>query len=158
MTTTRRIALFLSVITLAACGGGPQTGVTSMPGQGAIAVRIDPNPIRARSVSGNTYDFPFDVIVRETGGRPVTITQVSATVHAPGGLVVARERYDADRIRALGFSTSLGANAELRYHFAPRKDVPDERLFGGVSAQLTVDATDDASSPTSASTVVTVTR
>lgn len=158
MTTTRRIALFLSMIALAACGGGPQTGVTSVPGHGAIAVQIDPNPIRATNVSGNTYDFPFDVIVRETGGRPVNVTRVSAEVHAPGGLVVARETYDADRIRSLGFSTSLGANSELRYHFAPRKDVPDERLFGGVSAQLTVDATDDTGSPTSASTVVTVTR
>ncbi|MGZ5432425.1 MAG: hypothetical protein ACXW31_02585 [Thermoanaerobaculia bacterium] len=158
MTTTRRIALFFSVIAVAACGGGPQSGVTSVPGRGAIAVQVDPNPIRATRVSGETYDFPFEVIVRETGGRPVNVTRVSATVLGPGGLTFARETYDADRIRSLGYSTAVGPNGELRYRFAPRKEVPDERLFGGVSAQLTVDAADDTGTPTSASTVVTVTR
>ena len=158
MTTTNRIALVLTVILIAACGGGPPTGTTSVPGRGAIAVQVDPNPIRARLVSGNTYELLFDVIVRETGGRPVNVTRVSATVHGPGGFVVGRESYDADRIRALGFRTEIGANGELRYHFAPRKEVPDERLFGGVSAQLLVEATDDGGTPTSASIVVTVTR
>lgn len=121
-------------------------------------MQVDPNPIRATHVSGETYDFPFHVVVRETGGRPVNVTRVSATVHGPGGLTFARESWDAERIRSMGYSTSVGPNGELRYRFAPRKEVPDERLFGGVSAQLTVDAADDTGTPTSASTVVTVTR
>lgn len=158
MTTTTRITLFFSVIALAACGGGPQSDVTSVPGRGAIAVQVDPNPIRATHVSGETYDFPFHVVVRETGGRPVNVTRVSATVHGPAGLTFARESWDAERIRSMGYSTTVGPNGELRYRFAPRKEVPDERLFGGVSAQLTVDAADDTGTPTSASTVVTITR
>ncbi len=158
MTTTTRVALFLSVIALAACGGGPQSDVTSVPGRGAVAVQVEPNPIRATHVSGETYEFPFEVIVRETGGRPVNVRRVSATVHGPGGLTFARETYDADRIRSLGYSTTVPPNGELRYRFAPRKEVPDERLFGGVSAQLSVEAADDTGTPTSASTMVTVTR
>jgi hypothetical protein len=158
MTRTNRIALLLSLMTLVACGGGPQTGTSSVPGRGAISVQVVPNPIRATLASGTSYDFPFEVIVRETGGRPVNVTRVTATVHAPGGFAVARESYDADRIRSLGFATTVPANGELRYKFTPRKEVPDERLFGGVSAELTVEATDDAGTPTSASTVVTVTR
>ena len=158
MTTFKRFALGFSIVALAACGSGPQSGVHSVPGQGAIAVQVDPNPIRATHVSGDTYDFPFEVIVRETGGRPVNVTRVSATVKGMGGLTFANESWDAERIRSMGYSTSLGANGELRYRFAPRKEVPDERLFGGVSAQLTVEAVDDGGSPTSASTVVTVTR
>ena len=154
----RRLALSLTMIALAACGSGPQAGVHSVPGQGAIAVQVDPNPIRATHVSGETYDFPFEVIVRETGGRPVNVTRVGVTVKGFGGLTYANESWDAERIRSMGYSTSLRANGELRYRFAPRKQVPDERLFGGVTAQLTVDAIDDGSSPTSASTAVTVTR
>ena len=154
----RRLALSLTLIALAACGSGPQSGVRSVPGQGAIAVQVDPNPIRATHVSGETYDFPFEVIVRETGGRPVNVTRVSATVKGMGGLTFANESWDAARIRSMGYSTSVAANGELRYRFAPRKEVPDERLFGGVTAQLTVEAVDDGGSATSASTAVTVTR
>jgi hypothetical protein len=154
----KRIAAVLSLIVLAACGGGPQSGTTSVPGRGAIEVQVDPNPIRATQVSGNTYEFPFEVVVRETGGRPVTVTNVTATVHGPGGFEVGRDSWNADRIRALGYATTLPANGQLRYRFAPRKEVPDERLFGSVSAQLTVEGVDDGNTPTRASTVVTVTR
>lgn len=158
MTTIRRIALLFSIVALAACGSGPQPGTTSVPGHGAIAVQVEPNPIRATLISGTTYDFPFEVVVRETGGRPVDVTRVAATVLAPGGISLARESWDAERIRSMGYATTVGANGERRFRFSPRKEVPDERLFGGVSAQLTVDATDDTGSPTTASTVVTVTR
>ena len=146
------------LILFAACSSGSQPGTISMPGRGAIAVQVDPNPIRATRVSGDTYDFPFEVVVRETGGRPVNVTRVTVNVTALGGLNVHRESWDADRIRSMGYSTTLAANGELRYRFAPRKEVPDDRLFGGVNAQLTVEAVDDSGSPTSASTSVTVTR
>lgn len=154
----RHTVLALALLLAAACGGGGQSGVTSLPGKGSIDVRIDPNPIRATRVSGDTYDFPFEVIVRETGGRPIRIERVSATVNGPGGFALARESWDAERIRSMGYATTLGANGELRYRFSPRKEVPDERLFGGVSAQLLVEAVDDTNSPTTASTNVSVTR
>lgn len=155
----KRLALALALLGLAACSSSaPQTGSTSVPGHGALEIRVEPNPIRATLVSGTTYDFPFEVIIRETGGHAVTVSSVTATVNLPGGFQVARESYDANRIRSLGYDTTIPANGTLRYKFAPRKEVPDERLFGGVSAQLTVEGTDDGGSPTSAQTVVTVTR
>ncbi|MBV8515879.1 MAG: hypothetical protein JO197_00625 [Acidobacteria bacterium] len=153
----KRNALFLCVLLLAACSGG-HSGVTAVPGHGAVAVQVVPNPIVASLVSGSTYTFPFDVVVRETGGRPIHVTRVSATVFAPGGLTLGRESWDASQIQGMGFNTQLGANGEARYHFAPRKDVPDERLFGGVSAELRVEAVDDSGTATNASTVVTITR
>ena len=154
----RRTALLISVVllsTFCASGGG---GTSSPAGPAAVTIQIVPNPIVAQRVSGDTYDFPFEVVVRETGGRRVEIARVSADVYALGGLRVANERYDAERIRALGYSTSLPANGELRYRFAPRKSVPDDRLFGGVSAELRVEGRDDAGTPATASTEVTVTR
>lgn len=155
----RRAALISIVLLSTFCAGGRgSSGGSSQPGHGAISIQIVPNPIVAQPVSGSTYDFPFEVLIRETGGRPVEITRVSADVFALGGIRVAEESYDADRIRSLGYSTSLPANGELRYRFAPRKSVPDERLFGGVEARLRVDARDDSGTPTTDATTVTVRR
>jgi len=139
----------------------PQAGTSrtsSAPGHGAISLAINPNPVVAHNVSGTTYDFPFDVIVRETAGHPVTITDVTADVYAIGGIKVGSDTYDAARIRSLGYSTSVPANGELRYHFAPRKDVTDNRVFGSITANVRVDAVDEMSTATSATTTVSVTR
>ncbi|HYC62316.1 MAG TPA: hypothetical protein VEK79_22380 [Thermoanaerobaculia bacterium] len=148
---------FTLLLALAACQG-PQSGVTSVPGHGAIAIQVVPNPIMATKVSGNMYDFPFEVVVRETGGRPANVQRVSATVFLTGGLTLAQESWDAAQIRALGYNTSVGAHSETRYQFKPRKEVPDDRLFSGVSAELKVEAVDDTGTATSATTVVTVRR
>jgi hypothetical protein len=156
----KRTNLFVAlVLVVAACaGGGPQSGSASLPGHGAITVAVEPNPIVARPVSGNTWDFPFSAVVRETGGQPVTITRVTATVFAPGNISLGQESWDAADIRARGYSLDVGANGELRYAFSPRKSVPDERLFGNVSAELRVDAVDASGTATTARTVVTITR
>lgn len=146
------------LLTASACNRGPQNAVTSVPGRGAIAISVVPNPIVATRVSGDTYDFPFDIEVRETGGRPVNISEVTATVFGPGGISLGRETWDADRIRSMGYNTSMNPHGTLRYRFAPRKNVTDDRIFGALSAELRVDAVDDTGSTTSASTRVTVRR
>ena len=156
----RGLAIAPLLLVAAACATPrPGTGSTSsLPGHGAISIQIIPNPIVATHVSGNTYDFPFEVVVRETGGRATNIDRVSADVYAIGGIHAGSESYSAADIRNLGYPTSLAANGEVRYRFVPRKSVADERLFGGVTAELHVDATDDAGTPTRATTTVTVTR
>ena len=148
----------LLAIAVAACGSGPRSGVTSVPGRGAISVEVVPNPIVAMRTSGKMFEFPFDVIVRETGGQAVTVTQVTATVFGPGGMNLGRESWDAARIRALSFRTDIPAHGELRYHFAPRREVPDERYIDTLSAELRVEAVDDSGAATSATTAVTVRR
>ena len=156
----KRAALLplLLLATYCTSGAGGAQSTTAIPGHGAITVQVAPNPIVAQPVSGNIYDFPFDVIVRETGGHPVTIDRVTADVTALGGIRVAQDSYDAAKINSLRYPTTLPANGDLRYHFAPRRSVADERLFSGVSAELTVDATDDTGTATSAKTTVTVRR
>jgi hypothetical protein len=150
------VALIL-LVALAACQS-QQSGVASVPGHGAVAIEVVPNPIVATRVSGNTYDFPFEVVVRETGGRQTTVQRVTANVVLGGGLSLARESWDGERIRSMGYNTTLAPHSEVRYRFTPRKEVPDDRLFGGVSAELKVDATDDTGAATSGTTVVTVRR
>ena len=156
----KRAALFVFLIALASCssGGGGNLPSTSVPGHGAIQIAIVPNPIVATRVSGDTYDFPFEVVVKETGGRAVTVTRVSADVIALGGIRMGGESYDAAQIAALGYSTTVPANGELRYRFTPRRSVEDERLFSAVSADVRVEARDDQGAPATAGTTVTVRR
>ena len=151
----------LSALSLVTACATPRAGASrssSQPGHGAVSMQIVPNPIVATPVSGSTYDFPFDVVVRETGGHPLTVRQIVLDVFAFGGLKVASESYDAARISALGYPTTIPANGDLRYHLAPRKEVSDDRLFGSVTGQVRIEATDDSGAPTNASTTVTVTR
>ncbi|MGZ7039604.1 MAG: hypothetical protein ACXVJO_15625 [Thermoanaerobaculia bacterium] len=151
--------LVLPFILLAAyCGSSSGPASVSLPGHGAITIAVVPNPILAQKVSGDMYRFPFDVIVRETGGHPVSITRVSADVRAIAGIRVATESYDAAKINSLGFSTKVGPNGEIRYHFAPEDSVPDDRLFGGVTAELTGDGVDETGTTATARTTVTVRR
>jgi hypothetical protein len=150
-------SLFLLLASSCSSSGGRATS-SALPGHGAISVTILPNPIVALKATGDQYDFPFEVVVKETGGHPVKISRVTADVKALGTIPVATESYDAARIAALGFATTVPANGELRYRFNPRKSVPDDRLFGNVTADLTVDGADDTGSPATARTRVTVQR
>ena len=88
----------------------------------------------------------------------IPIAVMTVAVYAPGGFRVAEETWDADRIRATGASTKIDAFSQARYHFSQRQDVPDERLFNGVSAELHVEGVDDTGTATTAPTRVTVTR
>lgn len=155
------LALAAATLLVCACSTGKPgaTQTSAIPGHGAITLSIIPNPVVAQKVSGDTYDFPFDVVVRETGGHAVTINRVSADIYAAvGGIKIGSDSYDAAKIQSLGYSTSVPANGELRYHLAPRKTVQDERLFGGVYGDVRADATDDTGTPTSATVRITVTR
>lgn len=154
----RRLTALIPLLLLASfCAGGRGGNVnTAVPGHGALNVAINPNPIVASRVSGSTFDFPFEVVLRETGGHPVEITRVSANVFALGGIQVGSEAYDAARIRSLGYSTHVPAGGELRYRFSQRRDVPNELLFQGVSADIRVEGLDDTGAPTTAGTNVSV--
>jgi hypothetical protein len=153
--------LLIPILLLAAACASSQAGSTqssAQPGHGAISLTVVPNPIVATSLGGDMYEFPFEVVLRETGGHPVRITNVSADVFAFGTVRVATESYDAAKINSLGYSTSLPANGEVRYAFRPRKQVTDDRLFGGVTAEVRVDAVDDTGTAASTTTTVGVRR
>jgi hypothetical protein len=155
----KRVAIALLLLSLAFCQTSkPGSGTVSLPGHGAIGIQIVPNPIVAIPAGGNNYDFPVDVLVREIGGRAVTVSRVLATVYGPAGIKLGDQAWDAGQIKDGGFPTNLPGNGELRYHFVPRKSVPDDRLFSSVHAELRVDAYDDTNTPTSATTSVSITR
>jgi hypothetical protein len=154
----KRFAIVLLAVLPLACAShrAGATKSTSTPGHGAIKLTITPNPVVATNVGGNTYEFPFDTVIKETGGHPVTIERVTANVFAAGGIPVATESYDAAKIQSLGFATAIPAKGELHYHFVPRKDVPDERLFTSVYGDIRVEGVDDNGARTSTTTTITL--
>lgn len=156
----KRLALIaLICLPLACASQRPGTNKrTTTPGRGEIKLTVTPNPIVAAHTSGTTYDFPFDVVVKETGGHPVTIDKVTANVYAGGGVPVATESYDSAKIQSLGFATSIAAKGEIHYHFNPRKDVADDRLFSSVYGDVRVEGLDDNGARTSSMTTITVTK
>jgi hypothetical protein len=154
----KRLAIIaLLILPLACATHRPGTTKnTSTPGRGAITLTVTPNPVIATNIGGKTYDFPFDVSIKETGGHPVTIERVTANVYAGGGIPVASESYDAAKIQSLGFATTIQAKGELHYHFDPHKDVPDDSLFNSVYGDVRVEAIDDNGSRASSTTTITV--
>jgi len=154
----KRLAIIALVLFPLACATnrGGTTKSTSTPGHGKITLTITPNPVIATNAGGNTYEFPIDVVIKETGGHPVTIDRVTANVFAAGGIPVASESYDEAKIKTLGFATMIQANGEIRYHFVPRKDVPDTSLFSTVYGDVRVEGTDDNGARTSSTTTITL--
>jgi hypothetical protein len=154
----RLVIITLVLLPLACATHRPGTNKSSStPGRGAIKLTITPNPVVATNVGGSTYNFPFDVVVKETGGHPITIDRVTASVYAGGGIPVATESYDAAKIQSLGFAIAIQAKGEIHYHFDPRKDI-DEHLFSAVYGDVRVEALDDNGSRASSTTTITVTR
>ncbi len=154
----RRVALVPFALLVSFCAGGRGPASTSVAGHGALTIQISPNPVVATRIRGSIYDFPFEVVLRETGGHPVDVDRVSANVLALGGIQVASESYDAARIASLGYSTHVPANGEMHYRFDQRRDVTNDLLFQGVSAEIRVDGQDETGTPTTAGTRVSVTK
>jgi len=156
----KRLALIALVCLPLACATNrqPKPRSTTTPGRGEIKMTVTPNPVVATNVGGSTYSFPFEVVVKETGGHPVTIDNVTASVYAGGGIPVATESYNATKIQSLGFVTSIPAKGEIRYHFDPRKDIPDPSLLNSVYGDVRVEAIDDNGARASSTTRITVTK
>jgi hypothetical protein len=152
----KSIAILALAVLPLACAT-PRAGTTkTTSGRGAIKLTVTPNPVVASNVGGNTYEFPFDVVVKETGGHPVTVERVTANVFTAGGIPVATESYDAAKIQSLGFATAIQSKGEIHYHFAPRKDIADERLFSSVYGDIRVEGIDDNGSRTTTTTTITL--
>ena len=158
----RRSILFVMMfgaIALAQCSSDSTPRQTpTEPGHGGLAIAVVPNPIVATRVSGDTYDFPFEVRVSNPGTLPVTVREVQIDVTALGGIPVYSDTQTRTDIEAYGYPTEVAPGQTLSYEFTPRKEVPDDRLFDGVSALLTATGTDTSGKEVIASVRVSVTR
>jgi hypothetical protein len=124
--------------------------------RGVLQIVVEPNPIVAIPVEGDTWQFPITLRIREIGGTSVEIERVGVDVFAVGGLKVYSTTLDQAEIDARGFSRQLPPNGEIRYRLTPRQKIPDARLFSSVVAELWVEATDAGGATPSTRTRVSV--
>lgn len=130
----------------------------SVSPQGRLSILVDPNPILAIPVEGSTFEFPFTIAIRETGGSAVTIERVGIDVLSVGGLKVYSSELGPADIERRGYRRTLAAHGEVRYSMRPKQQVPDERLFGSLWGELWVEGTDAGGRSVSTRTRVTLRR
>lgn len=147
----RKLAIPALLFAICACSS---TG--SAAGHGAIAVQVNPNPVRVQQGFKESFHFPVEVVVRETGGHPVRIARVSVRVEGPGGRNIGGGRWNAREIGKMGLPTTVPANGEVRMTLGPVRGVIDERQFSGVSAKVVVQALDETNTEAQGWTSVTV--
>src|SRR5512142_2378246 len=56
--------------------------------KGQLVLEVDPNPIVATRVSDKTWEFPFDIVMREAGGVDLQIESFTIDVYVLGAIHV----------------------------------------------------------------------
>lgn len=160
MTFRHQARVAAGAIALAATlfSGGCATAPPPPREPARLTLRVTPNPIVATPLDGDRYQFDFELEIREEGGSDVEIDRVSADVVAFGGLRIASRKMDAAEIARRGYATSVGARRSVRYAFSQKHDVPDDRLFESVKAELLIEGTDALGNRTTARATVGVVR
>jgi len=120
---------------------------------------VNPNPILAMPVAGmsGTYDFPFEVVLTETGGQTVTITALHIDIKALG-IPVSSKTYDAAYLQARNESPIIPASSVVRYNFDIREDTPDAAFSSNVTADIRVEGVDDRANPVRQTVTVSIRR
>ncbi len=113
----------------------------SVPVRGQIDLDIQPNPVRAKRVDGETWTFPFEVVLREVGGVDIEIEEIRARVTV-GGIAVLTQVVDPEEGERRGYDMTIEAGGVLHAGFSPTRAVPDARLLEMARAELTVVAVD----------------
>lgn len=147
------IALLILLLTVA-CSG--TTEVLDDSRRGQLSFDIYPNPILARRVEGNIYEFPFDVSVREVGGVDVEIVGLQVDVFFLSGVRIFSQPYGPDELSRRQLPTKVLAGSNLQYSFSPRREIGSEILIRGISAEIIVEGIDAQGRATEARTRVTV--
>lgn len=151
-----RILLLLSLL-IAACSGENDTPTS--PGRGALRVEVKPNPVIATRVAGtnDTYDFPFEVVISETGGETVTIQSITADIKS-FGIRVFSKSYDASYLQGRNYSPVIAAGSTVRYAFDIREEAPDAVFSSNVEADIRVEGVDAKGNAVRQTTTVQVRR
>lgn len=124
--------------------------------RGQLSFDIYPNPIIARGIEGNVYEFPFEVSIREIGGVDVDIVGLQVDVFFLSGVRVFSQPYGPEELSRRNLPTRVPAGANLQYGFSPRRAIPSETLMRGVSAEIIIEGIDAQGRPTEARARVTV--
>jgi len=151
----KRRAISLAVVLLSCASPRPE-GVAPRVG-GSLAIAIYPNPIIAKQVEANLYEFPFEVSLRETGGANVEIDGIRVEVRL-AALPIFAQTFDQTELTRRGYSATVPAGGNVQYRFSPRREVPMDLPLLQLSAAVVVFGLDPMGRRTEAGTIVTVRR
>jgi len=124
----------------AGCAAVPKEA--PVPVRGHLVLDTNPNPLIARRVGDDLYEFAFDIIMREAGGVDVRIEDFTVEAVAYRAVVVRSQTFPATAITDRGYPASIAAGKYLQFHFVKRWNIPHALLPGAslrVSAR-TIDA------------------
>jgi len=153
-TPFRNRGIVLALLLTLACSRATEVLDDSRRGQ--LSFDIYPNPIIARRVEGNVYEFPFEVSVREVGGVDVEIVGLQVDVFFLSGVRIFSQPYGPEELSRRQLPTRIPAGSNIQYSFSPRREVPSETLIRGVSAEIILEGIDAQGRSTEARTRVTV--
>jgi len=106
------------------------------PLRGRLVLEVEPNPIRAIAIGENLYELNFDIIMREEGGRAVTIEDFTLEAVAFHTVTMQSQTFPASFITERGYAASIEAGKYLRFSFTKRWHLPTRLLLSGASARV----------------------
>ncbi len=111
--------------------------------KGHLVLDVDPNPLPARRVGNDLYEFAFDIIMREAGGVDVRIDDFTVDAIAFKTVTVHSQTFPARYITDRGYPAAIAAGKYLRFSFVKRWNIPTPLLLSGASLHVsarTIDA------------------
>lgn len=130
----RAFSLLLALL-VAGCSGLPKEESAVL--RGHLQLEVEPNPLVARPLGDDVYEFAFDIIMRERGGVDVRIEDFTVEAIAFRSVPVRKQTYPASFITARGYPASIEAGKYLRFSFVKRWKLPTDLLLSGASARIT---------------------
>ncbi len=132
--------LCVSLVLVLACTVSPEKPAVF---KGHLVLDTDPNPLVARRVGDDLYEFSFDIIMREAGGVDVHIEDFTVSAIAFKSVTVQSQTFPARTITDRGYPASIAAGKYLRFSFVKRWKIPARLLLSGASLHIsarTIDA------------------
>jgi hypothetical protein len=113
-----------SALFLLACACAAMPKEAPVPLHGHLVLDTNPNPLVARRVGNDLYEFEFDIIMREAGGVDVRIEDFTVEAVAFHTVVVRSQTFPASMITDRGYPASVAAGKYLQFHFVKRWNIP----------------------------------
>jgi hypothetical protein len=111
--------------------------------KGHLVLDVDPNPLVARRVGDDLYEFTFDILMREAGGVDVRIEDFTVDAIAFKTLTIQSQTFPATFITDRGYPAAIAAGKILRFSFVKRWKIPMRLVVSGASLRVsarTIDA------------------
>lgn len=147
--------MIASTMVLPGCAGTAAEPVL-YPVQGRLEADILPNPVVAVSAGDRSWRFPFEVVLRESGGVDIEIEAIRIRVSV-AGVPLTSQLWDAQEIRRRGYRTSVPAGGLLQYAFAPVRTISNPLLIEAARGEVEIEIVDLRGNRSSTIVPITVT-